>query len=70
MKDSCIKWPKQGREYLHRDVLRSEMSVYAEGKGHNVASARKYLRSMGRNITSKGEVVSVEIVSIKTARKY
>ena len=46
MKDSCIKWPKQGREYLHRDVLRSEMSVYAEGKGHNVASARKYLRSM------------------------
>ena len=68
MKDGCIKWPKQGRENRHREVLRSEMSVYAEGKGHNVASARKYLRSIGMNITPKGEVVSVEIVSIKTVR--
>ena len=70
MKSNCIGWPKQGREYLHRDVLRLEMSVYAEGKGHNVASARKYLRSMGMNITPKGEVVSVEIVSIKTVRSF
>lgn len=73
MKNNCIGWPKQGRKYQSREVLRSEMSIYAEDKGHSVATARRYLRSMGMNITSKGKVVSgeitsVEVLSVKVSR--
>ena len=74
MKNKSVGWPKQGRKSQSREDLRSEMSIYAEGKGRSVTSARRYLRTMGMNITPHGKVVfgeiaSVEVLSVKVHRK-
>lgn len=59
MKSKNVKWPKQGNNSTNvsRENLCLEMRAYADSKGYDVRSARKYLRSVGLNISYKGNII-------------
>lgn len=59
MKSKNVKWPKQSNNSrnVSRENLRSEMRAYADSKGYDVRSVRKYLRSVGLNISYNGNII-------------